>query len=101
MPRYRTKLQPRPKQSLLPIWFALVGLVLIVIAAWALLGGSRQSKAAIEVQGAPRLKVDTAVIDRGNVRLGTLVRDEVRVTNVGDQPLRFTEAPYVEVRAGC
>lgn len=103
MPRYSTKLKPKqkPKKSLLPLWLSLSGLVLILIAVWAILSNNTQTKANIEVQGEPRLKVEKTVIDRGNVKLGTPLRDDIHVTNVGDQPLRFTEAPYVEVLEGC
>ena len=103
MPRYSTKLKPKTKkkQSLAPLWLALAGLGLVLIAAWALIGNNRQEKATVEVEGSPRVKVEKDVINRGNIRLGTPIRDDIRVTNVGDQPLRFVEAPYVEVREGC
>ncbi len=103
MPRYSTKLKPkpRPRQSLLPLWLALAGLALVLVAGWAILSGSAQSKASIEVKGAPRLKVEKDTIDHGNLKLGNPVRDDIRVTNVGDQPLVFTQAPYIEVREGC
>ncbi len=103
MPRYSTKkkTKPAPKTSLLPLWLALAGLALVLIAGWAILSGSAQSKASVEVKGAPRLKVEKDTIDHGNLKLGNPVRDDIRVTNVGDQPLRFTEAPYIEVKEGC
>lgn len=103
MPRYSTKLKPKqkPKKSLLPLWLSLSGLVLVLIAVWAVMSNNTQTKANIEVKGEPRLKVEKTVIDRGDVKLGTPLRDDIRVTNVGDQPLRFTEAPYVEVLEGC
>lgn len=102
MPRY-SKLKPksRPKRSLGPLWLALGGLVLVLVAGWAILNGNPQPKADIEVKGAPRLKVEKDVIDHGDLKLGTPIKDAVRVTNVGDQPLRFTAAPYLEVKQGC
>lgn len=103
MPRYSTKLKPKakPKRTLLPLWLSLAGLVLVAIAIWAMTNSSGQTKANIEVKGQPRLKVEQDVIDRGNIKLGTPIRDNIRVTNIGDQPLRFAEAPYVEVKEGC
>ncbi len=103
MPRYSTKSKPKlkPKKSLLPLWLALAGLVLVLIAGWALLSNNVQSSASIEVKGAPRLKVEKDTVDHGQVKLGTPISDVVRVTNVGDQPLQFTEAPYIEVKEGC
>ena len=101
MPRYRTKLKPKPKKSLLPLWLALAGLGLVLIAGWAIWGSNAQGNANVEVKGEPRLKVEKDSIDRGDIKLGTPIRDDIRVTNVGDQPLRFTEAPYIEVKEGC
>ena len=103
MPRYSSKLKPKqkPKTSLLPLWLALAGLGLVLIAGWAILNSSAQAKANVEVKGAPRLKVEKDTIDRGDIKLGTPIRDDIRVTNIGDQPLRFTEAPYIEVLEGC
>ena len=103
MARYNTKLKPKqkPKRNLLPLWLALAGLGLILMAVWALSSSNTGTKANIEIKGAPRLKVDTDTIDHGDVKLGTPVRDEIRVTNTGDQPLRFTEAPYIQVLEGC
>ena len=103
MPRYNTKLKPKTKkkQSLAPLWLALAGLGLVLIAAWAFFGNNSQAKATVEVKGSPRVKVEKDVINRGDIKLGTPIRDDIRVTNVGDQPLRFVEAPYVEVKEGC
>lgn len=103
MARYRTKTKPKlkPKKNLLPLWLALTGLILVLVAVWALMNNNAQTKANIVVKGEPRLKVEKTVIDRGNIKLGTLVRDDIRVTNIGDQPLRFTDTPYIEVLEGC
>lgn len=83
--------------------FLLVGgIVLVGLAFLALRGKSAaQPPAAIEVYGAPSLKVDQEQVDLGEVKLGQLVQVSFRLTNVGDQPLRFSEAPYVELVEGC
>jgi cell division septal protein FtsQ len=101
MPKYRTKSRPNPKQRLLPLFLALAGLVLVMFGGWALLSNNAQTKANIEVKGAPRLKVEKEIIDHGDVKLGTQIRDDVTITNTGDQPLHFTQAPYLEVKEGC
>ena len=102
MPRYsKSKPKPRPRHSLAPLWLALGGLVLVLFAGWALLNGSAQPKADIDVKGAARLKVEKDIVDHGDLKLGTPIKDDIRVTNVGDQPLRFFAAPYVEVKEGC
>lgn len=103
MARYRTKSNPKPKakDSLLPLWLVLGGIGLILFAAWAISSSSTATKANVEVKGASRLKVEKDKIDHGEVKLGTPIRDSVRVTNVGDKPLTFTQAPYIEVKEGC
>jgi hypothetical protein len=85
----------------MPLWLSLAGLVLVLIAGWALWSSNAQTKANVEVKGAPRLKVDQETIDHGALKLGNQVHDEIRVTNIGDQPLLFSEAPYIEVKQGC
>ena len=71
--------------------------------AFFILRGNQNSQplAAIEVHGAPSLKADQEQIDLGNVSLGQTVQVSFRLTNVGDQPLRFSEKPYIEVVKGC
>lgn len=90
------------------LWTLLIlaagGLILIVAGAFLFGGGDRSDKAAtipLEVSGAPSLKVDQEVIDFGDVKMGEIVEATFRLANVGDQPLRFTQAPYVELAAGC
>lgn len=103
MARYLTKVKSKPKQkrSLLPVWLALAGLGLLLVAGWAIWNSNGASKGSIEVNGAPRLKVEKDLIDHGDIKLGNQVQDTVRVTNVGDQPLRFAQAPFLEVKEGC
>jgi hypothetical protein len=103
MARYKTKRVPDTpaRKSRVGLWLALAGLALLALAAWAWMGNQARAKAAVEVSGAPSLKVDREVIDYGDVPLGKQVRTEVRVTNVGDQTLELAGAPYVEVIEGC
>ena len=75
----------------------------LIGAAFLILRGNQnpQTLAAIEVQGTPSLKVDKEQVDLGDVTLGQTVKVSFHLTNVGDQPLRFSEQPYVEVVEGC
>jgi hypothetical protein len=77
------------------------GGLLLIFGALSLIGGSKTPKAAIEVSGQPRLKVDREVVDLGDIQLGTPVQVAFVLMNVGDQTLRVTEAPYAEVVEGC
>ena len=54
-----------------------------------------------EVSDAPRLKVDRESIDLGDIKLGNTTEVAFVLTNAGDQPLRLSEAPYIEVVEGC
>jgi hypothetical protein len=101
MSHYKTKIKLKPKRSLLPLWLALAGLGLIILGGWAISNSNNQPKANIEVKGAPRMKVEKDSIDHGDVKLGNQIRDDVTVTNIGDRPLRFAQAPYLEVKEGC
>lgn len=76
------------------------GLLLVAVAIFAFTRPS-QPKASIEVTGAPSLKVDREVVNLGDVKLGQTVEVSFQLTNVGDQALRFSEAPYIEVKEGC
>lgn len=54
-----------------------------------------------EVIGAAKLKVDKESVDLGDRKVGQPVSVSFEITNVGDQPLRFTQLPYIEVKEGC
>ncbi len=103
MARHRTKLpQRKAVKKTLPIWLLIGGISLILILSAVFLSGLRRQNAGIEVTGAPKIRVDQDVYDYGTVKLGGVpIRTVVQITNVGDQTLRFTEAPYIEVLEGC
>ena len=84
-------------QSLL---LALGGLGLVLVAFFAL----RQDAVApaeIEVSGAPSLQADQERIDLGEIKVDQPAHASFNLTNVGDETLRFTKAPYIEVVEGC
>ena len=92
----------RGKQNFpwLPVLTIVGGILLVGLAYFAMRGNSAP-KANIEVKGAPSLKADKDKVDLGDVKLGKTVEVSFQLTNVGDQTLRFTEQPYVEVVEGC
>lgn len=94
--------RPSHKKPSRPVW-PLIGMVAGLILLGGALGAlfAQNAKAAIEVTGRPSLRVDQETIDLGRQRLGSTVQVAFGLTNVGDQPLRFTEVPYVEVVEGC
>ena len=101
MARYKTKLVPKKAKKNNPIWMIMAGITLMLLAGFAILSGSRE-KPEIEVTGAPAIRLDREVFNYGDVQLGEKpIRTTVKVTNVGDQTLRFTSAPYIELLEGC
>jgi hypothetical protein len=96
--RQKRKRQQKQKQLMLLIGG---GLLLIAGALFAVFRNVNPATATIEVLGTPSLKVDQEVVNLGDVKLGNTVEVEFQLTNVGDQPLRFSEDPYIEVIEGC
>jgi hypothetical protein len=92
--------QGRKKQSW-PAILLLAGGVMLITGIFFGFGKPSQSKAAIMVTGAPSLKVNLDKVDLGNVKLDQAVDVKFMLTNVGDQTLRFSKTPYVEVVQGC
>ena len=86
---------------LVPILFVMGGVVLLSLAAFFLWRGNTGPASTPEVTGAPRLKADKEKVDLGDVKLGQTVQVSFEIANVGDQPLRFTQEPFVEVVEGC
>ena len=102
MGKYKTKLPPPKPKKRFPVWIILTGVGFLVLAIWLFQANANRAKANIEVTGAPKVKVDQELINYGDVQLGgSPIRTVVRVTNVGDQVLKFNEAPYIEVLEGC
>ena len=72
------------------------GILLIAAALFLAFGGSSNDDG-----GTPVISVEQELIDYGDVKLSTEISFEIEVTNEGDGTLRFSEAPYIEVRDGC
>jgi hypothetical protein len=78
-----------------------VGVALIAVVVVQAASNTATPAAAPLVTGGPALQVDQEKLDFGDVKLGQTVEAKFVVTNVGDQPLRFKQKPYVEVVEGC
>ena len=90
----------RQKASWTPFLLVLGGLLLILLASLAL-RDKPAPKAAVEVPGAPSLRADKEEIDLGNMKFNQLAEVSFQLSNVGDETLRFTKEPYIEVVEGC
>ena len=84
------------------MWLPLIIVAGVVLIAVALISSSQAaSTMAPQVSGGPALQVDQGKVDLGDIPLGETVSVKFELTNVGDQPLQFTQKPYIEVAAGC
>ena len=93
---------PQQKKRI-PLWLPLIivaGVALIMVAVFSA-PRTATPGAVPQVSGAPALQVDKEKVDLGTIALGQTVEVKFEVTNVGDQPLVFTKAPYLEVVKGC
>ncbi len=84
-----------------PLLLVLGGALLLGLTAFLFWRGQAASAVPIEVSGAPRVKADKEKVDLGDVPLGQTVQVSFEIANVGDQPLRIAQAPFVEVVEGC
>ncbi len=94
----------KPQKPKPPLWlWAIIGVGMALIALVVVQAASNTATpaAAPLVTGRPALQVDQEKLDFGDVKLGQTVEAKFEVTNVGDQPLRFAQEPYVEVVEGC
>lgn len=92
--------EKKGKKTPLPLFIMISGLALVGVVALVLFGSKGSSNPILE-RGTPVLKVDKELVDFGDVPLGQFVTASFTLTNAGDGTLRFSEAPYVELKAGC
>ena len=86
----------------LPIFFMFGGVVILLIAAFfAFQKKASPDVLAVNPDPGASLKVDKEKVDLGNMKLGNTARVSFTLTNVGNQPLTFSKAPYIEVKEGC
>lgn len=93
----------KSKPSVMPLLLMLGGLVVLGLTLFLAARNNTPSAPDFtpDVTGSPRLETDRESVDLGDVPLGQTVEVAFEIVNTGDKPLRFTEAPYVEVVEGC
>jgi hypothetical protein len=97
----KRKRATQPKPPLGQILIAVGGLMVLSFLAWTFWPASTNANFKPAVTGAAALKSDKDKIDLGDVHLGNTVSASFQLTNVGDKPLHFAKAPYIQVMAGC
>jgi cell division septal protein FtsQ len=106
MNKTKARLQDRRRQKRQRNTFVMLiaGGLLLLAGGFAMVKTALSNKAdssKIEVSGQPSLKVDQELIDYGDVKLNTNLTFALNLTNVGDEPLKISADPYVEVKEGC
>lgn len=101
----RRKPQNKKSASANRIWPIVLiggGILLVALAYFALRDRDQPGiESQPQVGGAPSITVEPSVIEMGDIKLGTPVQAAFTVTNAGDQPLLFSEDPYIELVEGC
>jgi len=96
----KSKKVQKKKETKTPLFLLGGGVIILLIASFFVFG-KKPEPFTPEVVGSPKLQVDEALVDLGDVQLGKTVQTSFEVHNVGDQDLHFTQKPYVEVKEGC
>lgn len=82
-------------------WRLLAVAGLTLISSLLLFILSAQNAYEPEAEGARLAILGEETIDYGDVKLGSTIETVVKVKNIGDQVLVFSENPYVELIEGC
>lgn len=98
---YKNSRKRKRNQKPWPVLLAVSGLLLVVAAILFTGRNETTPKVSVEVKGQPSLKVDQELVDFGEMKFEQPVYVTFTLSNVGDQTLRFSEAPYIEVLEGC
>lgn len=102
--RIRSRKQQKKAQQrrrTMAVVMGVVGLAIVGIAALLLTRSGTPANYTPEYAGGPRLALEQDSYDYGYVQLGTTITTDVKIENVGDEPLKISEIPVVEVREGC
>lgn len=91
---------PQKKNDKTPLILG-IGSVIILIIAAVFVFQKKPASYTPEVTGGPSLKVDKEKVDLGDMKLGSTAQVSFEITNVGNQPLQFSKAPFIEVKEGC
>ena len=77
-----------------PLFLMLSGAVILIIAAFFAFQ-KKPVPFTPEVAGSPSLKTDKEEVNLGDIKLAKTVNVSFNLQNIGDQPLQFSEVPYI------
>ena len=101
--RTRTsKPQPAPRNKA-GLFLALGGAVVVILALFFVFHKPQPPpvSGAPPAGDSPHLTADKSQVDLGDMQLGSTADVSFKLTNSGRAPLKFSRAPYVEVKEGC
>lgn len=98
---YSTKSHQPQKRSRKYYWVFVIASLLVLTTTMIIVFQKKAVPYTPEVTGGPSLKVNTESLDLGKQKNLVPVLVSFEISNVGDKPLIFTEAPYIEVVKGC
>ncbi|MGB8253141.1 MAG: hypothetical protein WCF08_07975 [Anaerolineaceae bacterium] len=84
----------------MPVFLLIGGAVILLITVIFSLQ-NKSTPYTPDVTGGPSLQVYKEVLDLGDMKFESMANVSFKLTNIGDKPLHFTEAPYIEVKEGC
>jgi hypothetical protein len=100
--KIKRKSKPRPWwKRISPLLLGLGGLLLMGMASFILVRAAQPPTQNIPLVSGPRLQVDREIIDFGEVKMGIPIRASFKLTNIGNEPVRFVRQPYIQVLEGC
>jgi hypothetical protein len=94
----RLRINQLVSKRLMCYWETLAVLVLMVIGV---AGCWWPAKAGDASEGKPRLKVDRAEVDLGDLPYGAPAKAVFTLTNTGDGVLKIVGEPQVKILKGC
>ncbi len=100
--RRKTDVKTREQQiPLRPALLIGLGLLLMALAVYFALANRPGGTSTAGEGGSPQLVADQEQIDLGQVKVNQPVTASFELTNQGDQPVRITGEPWIEVVSGC
>lgn len=98
---YSTKRHQPQKRSQKYSWVFVITVLLVLTTTLIVVFQKKSIPYTPEFTGGPSLKVNTESLDLGKQKNLVPVLVSFEISNVGDKPLIFTKAPYIEVVKGC
>jgi hypothetical protein len=84
-----------------PLLLGLGGLLIVAAASFIIVRAIQPPGPNQPLVSGPKLQVDRELIDFGEVKMGIPIKATFKLTNTGDETVRFLREPYIQVVEGC